>query len=73
MGGRAATGSDDIILSNFLHMKWPRHFLSYALTRNLSTVLRTQGDGTWRSDKFLSHDVTKHIFGNAFACWNKWA
>ncbi len=54
-------------------MKWPRHFLSYALTRTRSTVLRTQGDGTWLSDKFLSHDVNKHVFCNAFACWNKWA
>jgi len=54
-------------------MKRPRHFLSYALTRTHSTVLRTQADGTWLRDKFLTHDVTKHIFCNAFACWNKWA
>ncbi len=43
------------------------------LLLELIPLLRTQGDGTWLSDKFLSHDVTKHIFCNAFACWNKWA
>jgi hypothetical protein len=41
-------------------MKWSRQFLSYSITGTDSIMLWTQGDGPWLSDKFLSHDVTRH-------------